>query len=84
MPEAGVQGKSRVRTATVAGGLRGRNLSIRERTGEKKEGAEAPSSTERTGDSQLIHWFTVSMLFLTHSSATSRGSFLSRPISRIH
>ena len=84
MPEADVQGKSRVRTARVVAGLHGRNLSLRERTDEKKEGAEAPSSTEHTGAAQLIHSFTVSMLFLTHSSATSRGSFLSRPISRIH
>ena len=84
MPEAGVGGNSPVRTARVLAELHKRELPFREWSDEKKEGAEAPSSTEHTGGAQLIHWFTVSMLFLTHSSATSRGSILSRPIWRIH
>ena len=61
-----------------------RDLPIRARIDEKQEGAEAPSSIEHTSGAQLIQSFTVSMLLLTHSSATSRGSSLSRPISRIH
>ena len=59
-------------------------LPVREWFGEKEEGAGAPSSAEHASGAQLIHSFTVSMLFATHSSATSRGSSLSRPILRIH
>ena len=50
----------------------------------RKKGGRSPLWLRVFRQVYWIHALTVSMLLLTHSSATSSGSILSRPICRIH